>query len=264
MTDIPPPPGATPPPPPPPNLSPPPGYTAYAPSYMTSVALKRVQGLSTWIVVLAAIVGVISILTSFLTLLAVGEAEDFLAGQITEDDFVEAYAPSLLLGFVQVPAMIALVVLTMIWMYRMASNHRALHRDGTWSPGWAIGGWFLPPLILYIIPYLMFRELWKASDPSVPAGDQRWKANPVGVIVTLWWVAYGLAPIPLGIAQGREGFAGNLNGDIESLAESIDERLALSFASGVIVAIAAALYIVMVRQLSGRHRQLTGESPQPA
>ena len=101
MTDIPPPPGATPPPPPPPNLTPPPGYTAYAPSYMTSVALKRIQGLTTWIVVLTAIVGAISILTTFLVLLAGDEARDFLADRITDDDFVEAYSPALLLGFVQ-------------------------------------------------------------------------------------------------------------------------------------------------------------------
>ena len=56
----------------------------------------------------------------------------------------------------------------MIWMYRMAANHRALQRNGTWAPGWAIGGWFLPPGGLYIIPFLMFRELWKASDPNGP------------------------------------------------------------------------------------------------
>jgi hypothetical protein len=231
---------------------------------MSSVALKRVQGLTTWIVVLAAIVGAVGVASTLLTLLARDEARDFLAGRITDDDFVEAYSPALLLGFVQVPAMIALIVLTMIWMHRLASNHRALHRDGTWSPGWAIGGWFLPPLVLYIIPYLMFRELWKASDPSVPAGDDRWKTNPVGVVVTLWWLAYGVAPIPIAIAQGRDGIAGNLNGDMETLAETVDERLAWSFASSLVVALAAVLYIVMARQLSRRHRQLTGELAQPA
>jgi len=231
---------------------------------MSSVALKRVQGLTTWMMVLTAIVGAVGLLSTGLTLLARDEARDFLAGRITEDDFVEAYTPALLLGFVQVPAMVALVVLTMIWMHRLASNHRALHRDGTWSPGWAIGGWFLPPLILYIIPYLMFRELWKASDPDVPAGDTRWKANPVSAVVTLWWLAYGIAPSVFVIAQGSEGISGTFSGDMESLAETIDDRLALSFASSVILALGAVLYIVMVRQLSRRHRQLTGESAKPA
>ncbi len=230
---------------------------------MTSVALKRIQGLTTWIVVLTAIVGAVTVLATFLVLLARDEARDYLAGRITDDDFVEAYSPALLLGFVQGAATLAVFVLTMIWMHRMASNHRALHRDGTWSPGWAIGGWFLPPLILYIIPYLMFRELWKASDPNVPAGDQRWKSNPVSIIVTLWWLAYGVAPIPIAIAQGVDRFGGNFNGDMESLAESVDDRLAVSFVASFVMALAAVLYIIMVRQLSSRHRQLTGESGQP-
>jgi hypothetical protein len=263
MTDIPPPPGAPtpPPPPPPPNLTPPPGYAAYAPSYMSTVALKRVQGLTTWIVGLTAIVGVVGILSALVARLARDEARDYLGGRITDSDFVEAYTPTLLLGFVQGAATIAIIVLTMIWMHRIASNHRALQRQGTWAPGWAIGGWFLPPFVLYIIPYLMFRELWKASDPAVPAGDQRWKANSVGIIVTVWWVLYGLAPIPLAIAQGEAGFGGGaLAGDTESLAEAVDERLTLSLVSGLVTAAAAVAYIVMARQLSSRHRQLTGEA----
>ena len=147
--------------------------------------------------------------------------------------------------------MIALVVLTMIWMYRLASNHRALQRNGTWAPGWAIGGWFLPPGALYIIPYLMFRELWKASDPAVPAGDQRWKENRVGPVVTVWWVLYGLAPIPLAIAQGLSDFsARTFSGDTETLAEAIDDRFTITLVTSLVAAAAAVAYIVMVRQLS--------------
>jgi hypothetical protein len=230
---------------------------------MSSVSLKRVQGFTTWIVVLSAIVGVVAVLSPLLAGLATDEARDYLAGRITDTDFFEAYMPTLALGFVQGAATVALVVLTMIWMHRMASNHRALQRQTRWGPGWAIGGWFLPPFILYIIPYLMFRELWKASDPTVPAGDQRWKANAVGIVVTLWWVLYGLAPIPLAIAQGDAGLGGGtFSGNAESLAEAVDERMTLNLVTGIVTAAAAAAYIVMVRRLSSRHRQLTGEAAQ--
>jgi Domain of unknown function (DUF4328) len=230
---------------------------------MTSVALKRIQGLTTWIVVLLVIVGVFGVLSTLLSRLAIEEARDFVAGRIDEDEFVEANAPAALLGVVQIVAMIALVVLTMIWMYRLAANHRALHRVGTWSPGWAIGGWFLPPGGLYIIPYLMFRELWKASDPAVPAGDERWKQSPVGIIVTVWFVLYGLV-LPITTLATQVGFgAGMFSADTETLAEAIDERYTVSLVLSVLTAIAAAVFIVMVRQLSSRHRQLTGESVQP-
>lgn len=230
---------------------------------MSSVALKRVSGLSTWIVVLTAIVGVVGVATTLLSRLAVDEARDFLAERISEDDFLEANAPAVLLGIVQFAATIAIVVLTMIWMYRLAANHKALQRAGTWSPGWAVGGWFLPPGFLYIIPYLMFRELWKASDPTVPAGDQSWKTNSVGAVVTLWWVLYGLA-IPISIAASQVGFgAGLFSTDTEAFAETIEEGFAISLVSSLVAAVAAAAYIVMVRKLSSRHRQLTGESVQP-
>jgi hypothetical protein len=231
---------------------------------MSTVPLKRVRGLTTWIVVLTAIVGVGGVLSTLLSRLASDEARDFLEGRITENDYIDAYAPAALFGFVQLVTTIALVVLTMIWMYRLAANHRVLQRDGTWSPGWAIGGWFLPPVILYIIPFLMFRELWKASDPTVPAGDQRWKENTVGTVVTIWWVLYGLIlPFSLIAIQAQYG-AGMFSADNEALAEAVDDGFAISLVSSFIAAAAAAAYIVMARQLSSRHRQLTGESAQPA
>ena len=232
---------------------------------MSSVTLKRIKALTTWIVVLTAIVGVVGVAAALLTGLADDEARAFRAGEISEEDFVEAYAPSLLFAVVQGAAMIALVVLTMIWMHRLASNHRALQRRGTWGPGWAIGGWFLPPGVLYIIPYLMFRELWKASDPAVPAGDERWRANRVSPIVTLWWVLYGLAPIVVMIFQGQAGFgAGQFSGDMESLAETVDERYTANVVSSVLTAAAAGAYMVMAGQLASRHRRLTGEAVHPA
>jgi hypothetical protein len=224
---------------------------------MSAAALKRVRGISTWIVVLTAIVGVFGVLSALVTRGLTDEAEDFIRDRIDEDEFIEAYAPALLLQFVSGAAMIALVVLTMIWMYRMASNHRALQRNGTWGPGWAIGGWFLPPAVLYIIPFLMFRELWKASDPAVPPGDERWRQNAVSPVVTLWWVLYGLA---LPISQGIAGFSADMfAADTETLAESIDEQATVTIVSSFIQAAAAVAYIVLVRQLSARHRQLTGE-----
>ncbi len=81
----------------------------------------------------------------------------------------------------------------------------------------------------------------------------------------MWWVLYGLAPIPLAIAQGLSEFsARTFNGDTDTLAEAIDDRFAITLVTSLVAAAAAVAYIVMVRQLSRRHRQLTGESAQPA
>ena len=62
----------------------------------------------------------------------------------------------------------------------MAANLRKLGRPGqTWAPGWGIASWFVPPCFVYAVPWLMFKELWRGSDPGVPPGDPSWKQRPV-------------------------------------------------------------------------------------
>ncbi len=96
--------------------------------------------------------------------------------------------------------------------------------------------------------------------PAINVG----RRTAVSPVVTVWWVLYGLAPIPLAIAQGLSEFsARTFSGDTETLAEAIDERFAITLVTSLVAAAAAVAYIVMVRQLSRRHRQLTGESAQP-
>lgn len=265
MSDIPPPPGGRhpdPPPPPPPNLSPPPGYTAYD-NAPTSRQLARIGGLATATTILVGIVGVAAVLAALLSAGSRDAARDFLAGDISENEFLESYLAVGMLGLVQLAATIAAFVLTVILMYRLAANHRALGRSGTWGPGWAIGGWFLPPLVLYIIPFLMFRELWKASEPDTRIEGDRWKQNPVSPIVSIWWVLYGLLPIALIPFQGAGGVGGGGGGlasTTEALAESIEDQYAITLVGGVGTLAAAVAFIVMIRQLATRHRRLTGES----
>ena len=95
------------------------------------------------------------------------DAKDFLDETISEDEFTSA------IGTAQRPAVrhepvatLATGVLTIIWAFRIAGNVRAFGRATTWSPLFAIFGWFLPPMVLYVIPFLVLRELWKASEPA--------------------------------------------------------------------------------------------------
>ncbi len=121
---------------------------------------------STATVALAATSAAVSLITVWASQAAQGDAEALLDDVISTDEFVEGAAPYLLMTTVQAVATLATAVLTIVWMYRIAKNLRTLHRGTTWGPGWAIGGWVLPPL-LFVIPFLMFRELWKASEPDV-------------------------------------------------------------------------------------------------
>ena len=105
----------------------------------------------------------------------------------------------------------------MVWMFRIAKNHQGLGRRLTWGPGWAIGGWFLPPLV-YVIPFLMVRESWKAADPDVPPGDTRWKSGGDSPLVWIWGVLYIVVPIVFFVVGLRQQF-GAMSNDAEDLAD---------------------------------------------
>lgn len=255
MSDLPPPPppGGDPVPPPPPDL--------HAPSYqyapqVASAPLKRVGGLSRAAMILVGLGGSLALISVLAAVSVEDDARAFLDGETTNDEFLEAIAPFVLVSFVQVIAIVASAVIVIIWMYRIAANHRAMHRTGTWGPGWAIGGWFLPPL-LYIIPYLMFRELWKASDPAVPAGGD-WRSRPVSPAITAWFVLYSVIPILLLFSQTDDTFT-SLGADERDLAESLTETQGATIVSALVTVAGAVAFIVVVRQLTERHRRLTGE-----
>lgn len=205
---------------------------------MILVGISAAMAVASWIVGLAV----------------VSDAEAFLDGELASDDFAVSIAPWGLVALVQGLATLAAVVLVMIWMNRIAKNHQLLHRTGTWGPGWAIGGWFLPPL-LYIIPFLMFRELWKASDPDVPLGGD-WKSGSVSWLVPAWFVVYG--PLSI-VAQFAGGTSLSFGGSERDIAEQLVDGQATAAVSGVVALASGVLFILMARGLTARHQLLTGE-----
>ena len=53
-----------------------------------------------------------------------------------------------------------------VWQWRSAKNNELLGRlRPRFSPGWSIGGWFIPFANL-VIPLRIFHDLWQGSDPT--------------------------------------------------------------------------------------------------
>jgi Domain of unknown function (DUF4328) len=247
-------------PPPPTTFSAPPGYVAYGgPGAAMPSSFQRIKGLAKAIDVLL----IISIPLQALGIVGLfqirAKARDFLAGNISRTDFSDAAGANLssLSGLLVVP----IAVLTIITMYRMAANLRRLGRsDARWAPGWAIAGWFCPPCAIYVIPWLMFRELWRGSDPAVPAFDGSWKQGRVPPLVDVWWVLYGLVPL-LGIfAVGNIG-AVRAFGDVDwdEIARTTIDRHTFTVVLAVISIVTTVVYLVMMRQLTARHMSATRE-----
>jgi len=252
-----------PPPPPPPPPGPPPAFgpPTGPPAESSGPQVRKVSGLGSALVILTSIVGVSALLSGITQAGARSDARNFLDGVISEEEFLEAYSSASGAGALASAGQIAIAILTFTMMFKMARNLRDAGRDTRWGPPWAIAGWVLPPGVLYLIPWLMFRELWKASDPNVADGsDWRSTADPVPVSFTLWWVFFGLAPIPFATLLGVSVVdAGLMANDTRALATILAEQYWVTFASSVATAIAAVAYVIMIRSLTSRHRHFTGE-----
>ncbi len=244
------------PPPPPPNLTAPSGYVGYSPTPVTAVGLYRIGKLTKAAIALAGASAIVTLLSIVALQAAQDDAQLLLDDSIDVEEFVQRALPYLLMSVMQAVATLAAAIVTIIWMYRIAKNHRTLHRGGTWGPGWAIGGWFLPPL-LYVIPFLMFRELWKASDPDVPIGGE-WKSNRASPWVPIWFVLYSLVPLGLLVAQSSGGFA-SFGASERDLAQQIVDGHISTVISAVVAVVGAIAFALLALGLDQRHRRLTGE-----
>jgi hypothetical protein len=231
------------------------GYSGYTATPFTQASLKRVSGLSKISMVLVAATALMSFVELLVRQTVIDEAEDYLAGSIDKDEFQEAIIGYSIVPVVASMLQIAAVVITVIWMFRVAANHRSLHRGGTWGPGWAIAGWVLPPFI-YVIPTLMLRELWKASDPDVPMGGN-WRAKGAAPLPVIWGVLYSAASVlSLSVNTGDI----SLSATDEALAEQLVSDQSLEVVAAILGLAAAAAFVVLARQLTRRHTRLTGEA----
>jgi membrane protein implicated in regulation of membrane protease activity len=79
-------------------------------------------------------------------------------------------------------------------------------------------------------------------------------------VLWAWFVLFGILPAILFAVQIGSFAAGGLpTGDIESVAESVDDFGALEWATALLNVAAAVVWVRFVRQLTNRHKQLTNE-----
>ena len=245
--------------PPPPPLAPPEGYVGYSPTNW-GTGLRRVNGLAKAIVIVLAVIAVGTAINVATTGAAADAAVTFLESQRTDADvdaFNEDFAVNGLTLALTRFASLAAAILSVIWLFRIAANHRSLGRQLTWAPGWAIGGWFLPP-VLFIIPLLMLRESWKASAADVAPGSPEWKQKGESPLLWVWFVLFSVAPIVLTAISG--GDLWTLGGETEDVAEFVDDLQGLIIAQGIITILAAIAWALVVRDITRRHAELSGES----
>jgi len=139
-------------------------------------------------------------------------AELSLLGQIAEDPASVSPAGAdasdqrqALIGLLQLLLYLGTIVAFLVWFRRAYRNVPALGAESLrFSSGWAVGAWFVPFLNL-VRPKQLADDIWRASDPALPAQPgAAWKQQRVPVLLHWWWALWILSSL-LGWASLRLG-----------------------------------------------------------
>ena len=125
----------------------------------------------------------------------------------------------------------------LVWQHRAHANLRPLGAgELRFTPGWAVGWWFVPFANL-VRPPQAVSELVRASDPA--GGTVEHRGRPTPRIVWVWWVIW--------VIGGLMSY-GITRASADSIA-SLLTRDRLVIASEALHAIAAILAIAIVRRI---------------
>ncbi|MFF4900386.1 DUF4328 domain-containing protein [Streptomyces sp. NPDC001068] len=144
-------------------------------------------------------------------------------------------------------SLVSCAVVYLCWFQRVRANAQVFSPFGhRRSPGWAIGGWFVPVVNLWF-PYRITVDIWDASSP--------WGARRSHALVNAWWTLW-LASL----------FAGRLvsggDGDSEGAAQARTDALGMLVSDALDIAAAVLAILVVVRLTRMQHEKATaGTAP---
>ncbi|WP_042383785.1 DUF4328 domain-containing protein [Streptacidiphilus melanogenes] len=140
---------------------------------------------------------------------------------------------SLLLG-------LATGIVFIVWFYKSA-NLAAILAPGrqALSPGWAIGGWFIP-LGWFVLPRIVAGGVWRAS---IPLQSQPVLRTPRTYLVTWWWLSFCVGQLLLATPVNTT------RGDLVSWGDLVGSY-SMSGVADLCRVASAVLGIVMIRKLT--------------
>lgn len=128
---------------------------------------------------------ILGIITAVVTLGSAWLQYELLGRDYTEKEADANDSRQQVVGLAQTLLRLATVVVFGMWIYRANNNVRALGaRDLRYTPGWAVG-WFFVPILNLWKPYQAMSDLWRASRR--PAD---WMRTSAGPILGLWWALW--------------------------------------------------------------------------
>jgi hypothetical protein len=76
------------------------------------------------------------------------------------------------------------LLLFLVWVYVAAANVHAFGADITFSPGWAVG-WFFIPIAALWMAFVVIEEIWRASIDA-----RSWRDRHAGWPAIYWWAGW--------------------------------------------------------------------------
>ena len=159
--------------------------------------LRPIEGLGRGLVIVLWI-GMLGDLANILvTFLEMQVLERYRRGEVASDaEITRALDRSGFVGLVILVLFLVSGILWLVWQHRGHANLHAAGVDGLrFTPGWAVGWWFVPFANL-VKPFQTVRELWKASD-----GSPRWRETKTWPVIGWWWSGYLLFNVLDGVAS---------------------------------------------------------------
>ena len=156
-----------------------------------------------------------------------------------------------LLGLLSAGVYLATAIIFLMWLYRAYSNLPALgaqRRSIGYSPGWAVGSFFVPFANL-VIPYRAIKELWQKSQPPSEEALFSSSISPPGIF-PVWW-GFWLA----------SNFAGNIYFRINADGVSREVIFSLGVTVDALSIIAGWLATMVVKEIDERQTQAASQIP---
>jgi Domain of unknown function (DUF4328) len=123
------------------------------------------------------------------------------------------------------------------WLHLSYRNLRELRtEDMRFTPGWAVGYWFIPILNLWR-PKQILDDLWRATDERADESPEMWRSLPSSTLVRAWWV--------LLLASTVVGLYARSFARTETITEAKHHNLALLVSQLLVFATAPCLFALV-------------------
>jgi hypothetical protein len=240
----------------------------YPPAPTTGSSPPTSRALASWLQVLLWIASAVFLIAAIVVLVVRAAAQSFYNAP-AGSDFDEAQrwidredlgnvvqGLSWLLG-------VAIFVLLVIWAFqltRAVNRHQPTGRR--WSPGWAVGAWFIPLANCVLCPMILWEDEKIATAGGTDLQD-RWKSVSPRPLVIIWFVLWAIAAVLL------TGSADALNRtdetDLPSRSSVMNGYVVLTIAVliGAAASAVAALTVRHLTRLDHRDGTVTGWEPTP-